>query len=254
LGLAQEWLAPLAVVIAADRAGGRKRPFLSAIAGIGDETLALCLLQAGIGACGRDARNFREAALWIGSCLEAGAAAEGVREFDRKQALRIERSVRRATIRLKDRRKRAKHASVAARHRAARALALRGGYDRDEWPRALRLRLGKGGVDRLLELPIFELGNDDRLTMPVSAIERMDEFLVQGVVSDPLLAPSDTPPEPWTSIRQGGEHWAPRSFIREHGPTITNAVKNAIDKGRMDRVLKAVSVLKSVPWCVNEPV
>src|SRR5262249_23681183 len=45
-----------------------------------------------------------------------------------------------------------------------------------------------------------------------------------------------------------------RSFIREHGPTITNAAQRAKDLGRMDRVFAAVNALQSVPWSINEPV
>jgi hypothetical protein len=78
--------------------------------------------------------------------------------------------------------------------------------------RELALKIGVWGINRLCELPIFELGDADVLELvlsePLDAF--LDDVLVREIKSNPHLAPQATLPEPWTQVRTGGlppGHW-----------------------------------------------
>jgi DNA-directed RNA polymerase, mitochondrial len=125
--------------------------------------------------------------------------------------------------------------------------------------RDLLVRVGEWGVNRLLSLPIFKRGDDDiielDLTVPLDAL--LDEVLLRAITTNPLLAPSAKPPEPWTGVRRGGVpagHWAQPPLIRDHHPSIENAAKKAIGAGRMRPLVNAINALQSVTFSINLPV
>jgi hypothetical protein len=124
--------------------------------------------------------------------------------------------------------------------------------------RALALKVGVWGINRLCELPIFTL-RDDILELVLT--DRLDDFLDKVLVSaikiNPLLVPSADPPRPWTQVRTGGlpaGHWAQVPLIRDHHKSIEDVAKNAISSGRMRPLLDALHALQSVPFTINEHV
>jgi DNA-directed RNA polymerase len=79
----------------------------------------------------------------------------------------------------------------------------------------------------------------------------LDDVLLHAIKTNPLLAPSADPPQPWTQVRTGGlpsGHWAQPSLIRDHHPSIENAARHAIGAGRMQPLLDALHVLQTVPF------
>jgi DNA-directed RNA polymerase, mitochondrial len=125
--------------------------------------------------------------------------------------------------------------------------------------RELALKIGVWGINRLCELPIFELGDADVLELvlsePLDAF--LDDVLVREIKSNPHLAPQATLPEPWTQVRTGGlppGHWAQPSLIRDHHPSIENAIRKAIGSGQMQPVLDAIQALQGIAFTINEPV
>ena len=125
--------------------------------------------------------------------------------------------------------------------------------------RELALKVGVWGINRLRELPIFELGDDDVLELVLT--NRLDLFLdeelLRAIKANPLLVPSADPPQPWTQVRTGGlpvGHWAQVPLIRDHHRSIENAARKAIGTGRMQPVLDAINALQSVAFSINLPV
>jgi DNA-directed RNA polymerase len=120
------------------------------------------------------------------------------------------------------------------------------------------LFVGEWGTNLLLSLPVFGLDDDDVLRLTPLAGELMGEALAAAIKKNPLLSPMLSEPTDWTRIRKGGlppDHWASgRPFVREHHQSIENAVKYAIDRRQMNRVLEAINSLQRVPFCINEPV
>jgi DNA-directed RNA polymerase len=122
--------------------------------------------------------------------------------------------------------------------------------------RELGLRVGAWGIDTLTALPIFAL-DGDILKLTASADAIMDEALARDVKNNALLSPLTAPPPDWTQISKGGlpaDHWAKVSLVREHHPSIHNAVHYAIGKRQMDRVLEAINALQRAPFTINVPV
>jgi hypothetical protein len=125
--------------------------------------------------------------------------------------------------------------------------------------RELALKVGVWGINGLCKLPIFELGDDDVLVLVLSDCldALLDDVLLHAIKTNPLLAPSADPPQPWTQVRRGGlpsGHWAQPSLIRDHHPSIENAARHAIGAGRMQPLLDALHVLQTVPFTINTPV
>jgi hypothetical protein len=125
--------------------------------------------------------------------------------------------------------------------------------------RKLVARVGTWGVNRLLALPIFQLGEDAVLelvlTDPLDTL--LDYVLARSIITNPLLTPSATLPEPWTGVRTGGlpaGHWAQVPLIRDHHPSIENAARKAIGTGQMQPLLDAIGALQSVAFSINLPV
>jgi hypothetical protein len=121
------------------------------------------------------------------------------------------------------------------------------------------VRVGEWGVNRLLSLAIFRRGDDDIIELDLSAPldALLDEVLLRAITTNPLLAPSAKPPEPWTGVRKGGVpagHWAQPPLIRDHHPSIENAAKNAIGTDRMQPLLDAINALQSATFSINLPV
>ena len=80
--------------------------------------------------------------------------------------------------------------------------------------------------------------------------------LARAVKANPLLTPLHTPPDDWTQVRTGGlpaDHWAKVPLIREHHRSIENAMREAISRRQMGRVLDAINALQRVPFVINEP-
>jgi DNA-directed RNA polymerase len=118
------------------------------------------------------------------------------------------------------------------------------------------LRVGAWGIDMLKDLPAFGL-DGEILKLTATADELMDEVLAQGIKNNALLHPLDTPAQDWTQVRKGGlpaGHWAIEPLIRERHPSIEAAVRNAISRRRMQRVLDAINALQRTPFTINEPV
>jgi DNA-directed RNA polymerase len=108
----------------------------------------------------------------------------------------------------------------------------------------------------LQSLPIFGL-DGHILKLTATADDIMDEALARAVKNNPLLSPLTAPPPDWTQIGTGGlpaDHWAKVSLVREHHPSIDNAVRYAIGKRQMVRVLEAIIALQRVPFTINVPV
>ena len=125
--------------------------------------------------------------------------------------------------------------------------------------RQLALKVGTWGINRLCELPIFELRDDGILELVLT--DQLDTFLddvlVRAVIANPLLTPSAAPPQPSTGVRKGGlpsGHWAQPPLIREHHPSIEIAARKAIGTGRMKPLLDAIHALQTVPFTINIPV
>jgi len=72
--------------------------------------------------------------------------------------------------------------------------------------RELALKVGVWGINGLCKLPIFELGDDDVLVLVLSDCldALLDDVLLHAIKTNPLLAPSADPPQPWTQVRRGG--------------------------------------------------
>jgi hypothetical protein len=123
--------------------------------------------------------------------------------------------------------------------------------------RELGLKVGVWGFNMLQCLPVFDLDAGYVLRLTASADEFMDEVLVRAIKNNAFLSPLTFPPEDWTQVRKGGlpaDHWAKVPLIREHHPTIEQAVRKAIGTGQMQRVLDAINSLQRVPYCINEPI
>jgi DNA-directed RNA polymerase len=125
--------------------------------------------------------------------------------------------------------------------------------------RELAFKVGGWATDRLLELPIFELGDESVLqlvlTEELDAI--LDRALLQSIITHPLLTPSASPPEPWTGVRKGGvpaDHWGRPPLIRDHHKDIEHVARKAIGTGQMRKLLAAIHALQSVPFAINMPV
>jgi hypothetical protein len=124
----------------------------------------------------------------------------------------------------------------------------------------LALKVGGWGVIMLVtSLPALFALEGDVLTLVLTP--DLDGFLNSIVEwaakSSPYLWPFTTPPEPWTQYWTGGVpagHWARVPLISERHRAIEKAVRDAIEKGRMDDVLGAVNSLQAVPFTINKPV
>jgi DNA-directed RNA polymerase, mitochondrial len=126
--------------------------------------------------------------------------------------------------------------------------------------RELRFKVGRWGIRRLLDLLPITFGTDDDdgdvLKMTIRADEIMDDALVAAIKKNALLSPLNVEPKDWTQVNTGGlpddiDHVTVR-LIREHHPSIENAVRKAIADGKMHKVLDAISLLQRVPFTINE--
>ena len=125
--------------------------------------------------------------------------------------------------------------------------------------RELAFKVGVWGINRLCELPIFELGDDDvlELILSDSLDALLSDLLLRAIKTNPLLTPSADIPRPWTQIRSGGlpsGHWAQPPLIRDHNLSIENAARKAISTRRMRPLLDAIYALQTVPFIINLPV
>jgi DNA-directed RNA polymerase len=125
--------------------------------------------------------------------------------------------------------------------------------------RELAFKVGVWGINRLCELPIFGLGDNDvlELILSDSLDALLSDVLLCAIKTNPLLTPSADTPRPWTQIRSGGlpsGHWAQPPLIRVHNPSIENAARKAIRIGRMRPLLDAIYALQIVPFTINLPV
>jgi DNA-directed RNA polymerase len=123
--------------------------------------------------------------------------------------------------------------------------------------RRLAFEVGGWGIDMLQSLSVFDLDVGDVLRMTAPVDEIMDDVLLSALKNNPLLTPRTTPPEPWTQLRRGGlpaDHWAKVPLIRERHPSIDNAVRYAISRGKMQPVLDAINVLQRTTFTINKPV
>jgi DNA-directed RNA polymerase len=118
-------------------------------------------------------------------------------------------------------------------------------------------KIGEWAANALRQLKIFECAGET-LMLSATLNDFMDEIFVQRICDNALLYPLREPPTPWTQVSKGGlppNHWACVSLISGHYHCkAEDAVRGAIGRGRMDRVLDALNYLQSIPFVINEPV
>jgi hypothetical protein len=109
----------------------------------------------------------------------------------------------------------------------------------------------------LLTVSAFELQDDDTFVLTGDLNDFMDEVYVRELVNNGLLSPIFEPPVPWTQINKGGipsDHWARGiSLISGHHRQAEAAVRDAIGKRKMQRVLAALNYLQSPAFAINKP-
>ena len=121
--------------------------------------------------------------------------------------------------------------------------------------RELALRIGAWGLEMLRDLPAFRF-DGEILKLTPSAWELIDDELLRSIRNNHKLSPLFAPPIPWSQVRTGGppDDWASVPLIRPHRPSNEAAVRHAIGKRQMDRVLEAINALQAVPFTINEHV
>ena len=122
-----------------------------------------------------------------------------------------------------------------------------------------RWKVGLWGTDRLAELKaLFCLDADDvlKLHYTTEVKELTADAIRASAATDPMLLPSNKPPEPWTDVwrHAGVDGWARSSLVNR--PASRDAVKKAMAVGRgkpgnMHTVTDAITALERVAWSIN---
>lgn len=161
-----------------------------------------------------------------------------------------------------------KNGSARQRKRVFSKLTKEQLPQHEAWPQDMKVRVAEPLVNAvLLALPeLFEL-----VTLPTginksSAIIRLTDAGVQMMGNlresmawmQPIHRPMVVPPRPWFDMDTGCyyENRASRTvkLVRTFNRDHKQLIKQAIDAGTMDYVLKAVNAIQSTAWAINLPI
>jgi hypothetical protein len=111
---------------------------------------------------------------------------------------------------------------------------------------------GDWGIDRLIELPIFELDYRGVPTFTTTDdLGDMADWVRWAIASNPFMLPRCEAPEPWRDVSRRND-WARIALVKDKKSRA--AMRHAIKSGKMWLPLEALTALETVPLAINEPV
>jgi hypothetical protein len=138
-----------------------------------------------------------------------------------------------------------------------RNIALWIGRNLDQDENKPALKVGGWGIRMLQSLPIFFLDDDDVLILLLT--DSLDDFLNdvvrRAMAANPFLLPVTTAPPPWTQVQRAlppPDDWAKVSLVDRK--SAADAMRSAINRGKMWMALDAINALQEVPFVIDKPV
>jgi DNA-directed RNA polymerase len=181
----------------------------------------------------------------LGYALESEAYSVGLQKHDGKMASRIEAKVRKT------------HGSLKYRKQAFRSIAQKAGYKLKGWTTQERFKAGSWLLGAVLDGSVFVLVESDiqgqYVTITEDALSVSDKMVSLMMDRAPLLLPSLSKPDDWTSDVRLMDGYRVQ-LVRTHDKMTQSVLRGAIKTGQLGRVLEAVNAAQSVSYCVNAPI
>lgn len=215
------------------------------------EKIALVALQGGMD-CIASQENLDRTCHILGDLLSQELYAQGLVDFDKKLAARLDDRVRR------------RGSSSKVRKTALKAMAGKKGYRFEGWDHETKSRAGMWLVEVLAELEdVFVVVRVDEkfaashsyLTLTQEALDYSQAFVRHLLEVRPVPLPQLSPPAAWTGLSldlesNGRTYTVP--LVRKAGRGLTGVyLKQALDEGRLQPVLDALTRASSVAWRIN---
>ena len=160
-----------------------------------------------------------------------------------------------------------KHSSYDYRKKATTAIAGKSGFTFDRWEDEFCIRVGSAVLNAVLSSSgIFEVWDKPEgrnnikkmVGLTPEALEIIQDMEESSRWMTPYFKPMSVPPKPWENLDTGCyidealSFFVPlvRTFDSEH----KKLIKDAIRKGTMNPVLKAVNAIQEVPLRINTTV
>ncbi len=222
----------------------------------GCRVLALCLLQAGLHACGRDGASMVSAQIGIGSAINDELWAAKLLDTDAKRAKKIMKHAEERFASVKLRRDYVKR-------EAAKATDKADGFQLQEWSEEELTRAGSWGMNVLLAaMPlVFQVEEprtfkgDNIWSITEFGLDMAKEALAQVVALSPVYQPRTERPKDWDRfvmrVAEDDMTMDRAQLLRTRHKDIMSAASYAIKTGQMAPALKALNTLQSVPFMVN---
>jgi DNA-directed RNA polymerase len=222
------------------------------------EVVALVCLQSGMHVVATQPKKQVKAFRLFADNLEAECFSAGLTVENQRLA---KRAAKWATE---------KHSNQKMRQAAARAVAKKAGFSREEWSDEDRIIAGTWCANLLTQgLPdVFHweeftewnksLGIPEKyrvLTVSEEAHGFMAEAIKDMILRRPVWLPRLTPPAPWVSYKQRpSDDTRVRqsvALIKAHNNDQIAEIKKAIADGTMAPALKGINTLQAVPFQIN---
>ena len=161
-----------------------------------------------------------------------------------------------------------KNGSARQRKKVFNKLASEHLPEHEAWTQDVKVRIGEPLVSAvLMALPeLFELvtlprGVNNRETairLTDAGVEMFGSLRESMAWMQPIHRPMVVPPRPWTDMHTGCYYEERTSrtvkLVRTFNKDHKRLIKDAIDSGQMDYVLKAVNVAQETAWAIHRPI
>ena len=111
---------------------------------------------------------------------------------------------------------------------------------------------GDWGIDRIIELPIFELDYRGVPTFTTTDdLGDLADWVRWAIATNPFMLPRTEAPEPWRDVTRRND-WAGVALVKDKKSR--TVMRRAIKAGKMSLPLEALTALETVPLAINEPI
>ena len=227
----------------------QEQDFISLIANVPIDTLALCVLNGGLQIIGSNSRGLSAALTRLGRDIEGECYAEGLKAYDEKLSIRLDKLAR------------ARHGNLKYRRQAVRSIAKKNGYVCKAWTNKQRIIAGNWGLNLLISvLPqVFSLVTIDghgskELGLTEDAFDLANEAIKQAIYANPVWLPEASKPDDWCSWDRPvkrKELTFRNHLIRSRYAETAVLAKDAITSGVMQPALDALNTIQAVPYTIN---
>jgi DNA-directed RNA polymerase, mitochondrial len=220
------------------------------------QVLALCLLQAGLHAAGREGASQVTVADVIGESINDELWAAKLLHSDAKRARRIMKQAEERFGSVKLRRD-------FVKREAAKATDDTDGFQMQDWGSKLCVRAGNWGMDVLLKaMPlVFQLEDprhfkgDKIWSITEFGLDMAKAALAEVVCMNPVYQPRTERPKDWDKfvmrVAEDDRTMDRAQLMRTRHKDIISAAGHAIRSGQMAPAIKALNTLQSVPFVIN---